>query len=225
MGLGYIAFDTVGTWDNLLYAVNFNGPIWKINSNGNVTLVADLGNDLLPESITFAPKSFGNYSGDMIISLEMGRKVIALSQGDQLSATVLVEFRGESPERVLVVPSDSDMYMAKYDENNIVKVAASHFSGYNDSLVVVTEGEAGENGSVTLLKANGSTIEVAKMVEALPSPHFEGVAFVPLFTAQTVTDVMTVQNLSTGDFLALGVMSISIVVLVGVFLWTRRRPT
>jgi len=224
MGLGYIAFDTVGTWGNLLYAVNFNGPLWKINSNGNATLVADLGNDLLPESIAFAPKDFGSYGGDMIVSLEMGRKVIALSQGNPLRATVLVEFRGESPERVLVVPPDSDLYVAKYDENSIVKVSANHFSGYNGSLVVLTEGEAGEKGSITLLKANGTTIEVAKMVEGLPNPHFEGAEFVPLHPAKTVTELTTVQNLSTGDFSVLSIMAVALVILAGVFIWTRRHP-
>lgn len=224
MGLGYIAFDTVGTWGNLLYAVNFNGPLWKINSNGNATLIADLGNNLLPESIAFAPKDFGGYGGDMIVSLEMGRKVIALSQGNPLRATVLVEFRGESPERVLVVPPDSDMYAAKYDEDDIVKVNASHFSGYNGSLVVLTEGEAGEKGSITLLKANGTTIAVAKMVEGLPSPHFEGVEFVPLHPAKTVTELTTVQNLSTGDFSVLSIMVVALLILAGVFVWTRRHP-
>ncbi|MCL4436885.1 MAG: hypothetical protein M1387_09260 [Thaumarchaeota archaeon] len=224
MGLGYIAFDTEGTWGNLLYAVNFNGPLWKINSSGNATLIADLGNNLLPESIAFAPKSFGGYAGDMVVSLEMGRKVIALSQGNPLRATVLVEFRGESPERVLVVPPDSDMYAAKYDANEIVKVTANHFAGYNGSLVVLTEGEAGEKGSITLLKANGTTIAVAKMVEGLPSPHFEGVEFVPLHPAKTVTELTTVQNLSTGDFSVLGIMAVALIVLAGIFVWTRRRP-
>ncbi len=222
MGLGYIAFDTVGTWGGLLYAINFNGPLWRISSSGNATLVTDLGNDLLPESITFAPKDFGDYGEDMIISLEMGRKVIALSQGDPMRATVLVEFRAESPERVLVVPPDSDMYVAKYDENVIVKVAASHFSGYAGSLVVVTEGEAGEKGSITLLKANGTTIAIAKMVEDLPNPHFEGAAFVPLFPTRTVTEMLTIQNFSMGDFSVLGVMVVTIVILAGVFLWTKR---
>jgi len=179
MGLGYLAFDTVGTWGYNLYAVNFNGLLWSVDSSGKATLILDLGNDLLPESIAFAPESFGDFGGDLIITLEMGRKVVTVSKKDPTKITVLAEFSEESPERVLTIPSDSDLLLAKYDEDKIVMIPAENFSNYKDALVIITEGEAGENGSVTVLQANKGLILVTKMFDNIKNPHFEGAVFIP----------------------------------------------
>ncbi len=222
MGLGYIAFDTVGTWDNLLYAVNFNGLLWSIDSGGNANLLVDLGNDLLPESIVVAPEDFGDFGGDLIISLEMGRKVIAISKDDPSQVTVLAEFPGESPERVLVIPADSNLYLAKYEENVVVEIPANQFSDYVGGLVVITEGEYGEQGSITLLLADGGVITIIKMAEGIENPHFEGAVFAPTSAVSTVTAVMTVQALSQNDLLVVGGATVAVVILVVVLVVTRR---
>ncbi|MFQ6134383.1 MAG: hypothetical protein ACE5KU_01020 [Nitrososphaerales archaeon] len=222
MGLGYIAFDTVGTWDHLLYAVNYNGLLWAIDSGGNANLIVDLGNDLLPESIAVAPEDFGDFGGDLIISLEMGRKVIAISDEDPSQVTVLAEFPGESPERVLVIPADSNLYLAKYEENVVVKIPAGHFSGYVGGLVVITEGEAGEPGSITLLQADEGVITIVKMAEGIENPHFEGAVFVPVTATSTVTTVMTVQAFSLNALLIIGVTVVAVVILAVVFVMRRR---
>ncbi len=222
MGLGYIAFDTVGTWEYLLYAVNFNGLLWSVDAAGNVKQVVNLGNDLLPESITVAPEDFGDFGGDLVISLEMGRKVIALSKKDPGKATVLIEFKGESPERVLPIPSGSNLYLAKYEANTIVKISADQFTPHVGGLVVITEGEAGEPGSITVLKAKGNTITITKIYEDPKSPHFEGAVFLPVTSAQTVTTVMTVQATQQSDLLIVGVAGVAVVISVSIFIWARR---
>jgi hypothetical protein len=224
MGLGYIVFDTVGTWGNLLYAVNYNGLLWRIDSNGNADLVIDLGNDLLPEHILVLPEDFGSFEGDLLVSLEMGRKIIAISNDDISRATVLAEFPEESPERVLIVPSESNLYLAKYEENVIVRIPAYRFNGYEGWLAVVTEGEAGENGSITLMKAEDQIITIIKMADGMASPHFEGATFVPMSAIQTVTQMTTVQTLSTSDLAVLGGMAAAITVLIFVFVQKRHRP-
>ena len=197
MGLGYLAFDTVGTWGYDLYAVNFNGLLWRVDSSGKATLILDLGNDLLPESIAFAPESFGDYGGDLIIALEMGRKVIAISKDNPTKVTVLLEFPDESPERVLTVPSDSDLLIAKYDEDRIVVIPAENFSDYKDDLVIITEGEAGENGSITVIQANRELIILTKLFENIKNPHFEGAVFIPTNTDKImlfppITSILTI---------------------------------
>ena len=224
MGLGYIAFDTVGSWGNLLYAVNFNGLLWSIDSEGNANLVLDLGNDLLPESIDFAPLDFGGYGGDMLIALEMDRKVIAISDEDPGQVTVLIEFVDESPERVLVIPADSDLYIAKYDENLVVKLAAGYFSGYEGGIVVITEGEYGERGSITILEADGNVIVVTKVAESTDNPHFEGAVFVNPTIFETVTATTTVQAFSQTSILFVVFSIIAVIALTVVFVRGRKSP-
>ena len=222
MGLGYIAFDTVGTWGNLLYAINYNGLLWSIDSDGNANLVLDLGNDLLPEHIDFAPLDFGDFGGDMIVALEMGRRVITLSADDPSKATVLIEFTDESPERVLVIPADSDLYIAKYDENLVVKLAAGYFSGYEGGIVVITEGEYGERGSITILEADGNVIVVTKVAEGTVNPHFEGAVFVNPTIFETVTATTTIQAFSQTSILFVVFSIIAVIALTVVFVRGRK---
>ncbi|MDP7657838.1 MAG: hypothetical protein QF812_01340 [Nitrososphaerales archaeon] len=222
MGLGHIAFDTVGTWGNLLYAVNYNGLLWSIDSDGNANLVVDLGNDLLPESIDFAPLDFGDFGGDMLIALEMGRKVIAMSDEDPGQATILIEFDDESPERVLVIPAESDLYIAKKDENLVVKIASGYFSSHQGGLVVITEGEYGEHGSITILEADGKVIVITKIAENLENPHFEGAVFVNPTVFETVTAVTTVQDFDQTSILVLGISIVAVVALAVVLIRGQR---
>lgn len=224
MGLGYIAFDTIGTWNNLLYAVNFNGLLWAIDSNGDATLVLDLGNDLLPESIDVAPIDFGDFGGDLLIALEMDRKIIAISDENLSQITVLLEFDGESPERVLVIPAESDLFIAKYEENSVVKLSANLFSNYVGGLVVITEGEYGEEGSITFLEADENVIVVTPVVGGIENPHFEGAVFVSTTVIETITIVENISTLTQTDMILIGFSIITVLVLIVVVIRIRKKP-
>lgn len=224
MGLGYIAFDTTGTWGNLLYAVNYNGLLWSIDSDGTATLVLDLGNDLLPESIDFAPEDFGDFGGDMLIALEMDGKVIALSDENPDQIVVLIEFDDESPERVLVIPPESDLFVAQYDKNSVVKLSADVFSNYVGGLVVITEGEYGEQGSITVLKADGNVIEIITIVEGIDNIHFEGAVFVSTNDLETIIIVETIQTYTQTDILLISFSVVAVLVFMVVVIKIRKKP-
>jgi hypothetical protein len=183
-----------------------------------------LGNDLLPEHIDFAPLDFGDFGGDMIVALEMARKVIALSDEDPSEATVLIEYPDESPERVIVIPAKSDLYIAKYDENLVVKLAASYFSDYEGGIVVITEGEYGEKGSITILEADGNVIVITKVAENIENPHFEGAVFVNPTIFETVTAVTTVQAFDQTSILLVVFSIIAVVALAVVLVRGRQSP-
>lgn len=227
MGLGYIAFDTIGTWGNLLYAVNYNGLLWSIDSDGTATLVLDLGNDLLPESIDFATEDFGDFGGDMLIALEMDGKVIAISDENPDQIVVLLEFDDESPERVLTIPPESDLFVAQYDKNSVVKLSADVFSNYVGGLVVITEGEYGEQGSITVLEADGNVIEIITIVEGIDNIHFEGAVFVSSTSTENISNITSVEIIqiyTQTDIMLIGLTIFAVLIFVVVVIRNQKKP-
>ncbi len=227
--INYIAFDTTGAWGFLLYALDASGQLWAIDSTGRATLVTSLGSNLTPEGIAIAPSTFGSFSGDMIVSLESSHGVVALSKGSPGTVTTLVNFSGEAPERVLLIPDGSDLFVAKYDQGVIVRIAARAFANYAGSLLVITEGEAGQTGSLSVLKAVGSNVTVTPLFQDSTSPHFEGAAFVPaelIPTVNSTTSGVTTsssQTVSTYTALALFAIAGGIIVVFALIVIRRRK--
>ncbi len=187
--INFVAFDRDGAWGFLLYALGAAGQFWAIDSNGHASLVTVLGNNLTPEGIAVAPPALGKYAGDMLVSMEGSHSIVAIQKGNQSNATTLANFPGEAPERVMVVPANSDLFVAKYDQGVIVRVNASAFAGYAGSLLVITEGEAGQTGSISVVRAVGGNVTITPLFQDSTSPHFEGASFVPsgLVTAVSST--------------------------------------
>ncbi len=192
--INYLAFDTDGAWGFLLYALDASGQLWAIGSTGQASLVLNLGANQVAEGIAFAPPTFGGLAGDMVISMEGSHKVVAIPKNSPSTVFTLATFPGEAPERVLLIPSSSDLFVAKYDQGAVVRIAASNFASYVGSLLVITEGEAGQRGSLSVLEAVGTNITVATLFQDPTSPHFEGAAFVPsqLTTGGSSTSTTTV---------------------------------
>ena len=177
--LSFIAFDSVGTWGYSLLALYMNGMIWSINSTGGASEVADVGSRQNPECITVAPTGFGNFGGNLIVSEEIGNhSIVAISQTSK-GLTFLARFPAEAPERVFPVVSNEDLYIGKYDQGLIEKFPASDFANFSSSsLLVITEGENGQNGSIDVLTAKGNNVtSIPILLEN--ATHFEGMTYAP----------------------------------------------
>jgi hypothetical protein len=175
----YLRFDSNGAWGFLLYAVTGNGGVWSVNASGGTRLVAQLGANLMPEGLAVAPPGFGSFAGDLLITMEKSHNVVAVSRDGTTVPIVLATFPGQAPERVLVVAPDSDLLVAKYDQGTIVRIPAAEFSNYVGLPLIIMEGEAGQVGSVYVLRASGTNVTVTQLYSDPGSPHFEGAAFVP----------------------------------------------
>ncbi len=228
--INYLAFDTDGAWGFLLYALNASGQLWAIGSTGQASLVVNLGVNLVAEGIAVAPPTFGGLAGDMVISMEGSHKVVAIPKNSPSTLFTLATFPGEAPERVLFIPSSSDLFVAKYDQGAVVRIAASNFASYAGSLLVITEGEAGQTGSLSVLKAVGMNVTVSTLFQDPTSPHFEGAAFVPsrLTMGGSSTRTTGVASLpqSTPPLyteLAAVVVAAGAAVTLGIFVARRRR--
>jgi len=219
--INFLAFDGDGSWGFLLYALGTGGQLWAIDPSGRANLVTNLGAGLTPEGIAVAPPAFGKFAGDMLVSMEGSHSVVAIPRSDPSNFTTLANFPGEAPERVMLIPANSDLFLAKYDQGVIVRMNSSAFSSYAGSLLVITEGEAGQTGSINILKAAGSNVTVVKVFQDPASPHFEGAAFVPtqlatavITTSTGVTTGVTTSTLYAGLATAAAAVVVAVVLVV-----------
>jgi len=217
--INFLAFDSDGSWGFLLYALGTGGQLWAIDSNGRANLVTNLGGNLTPEGISVAPSAFGNYAGDMLVSMEGSHSIVAIPKSNPSNFTTLANFPGEAPERVMLIPANSDLFVAKYDQGVIARMNSSAFSSYTGSLLVITEGEAGQTGSLNVLEAAGRNVTVVKVFQDSASPHFEGAAFVPSQLATAVITTSTgVTTGGTTSALYAGLATAAVAVVVAVLL-------
>ena len=183
----YIAFDYTGQWGYDLFALTGDGDVWAIDSRGAFTQVSSLGANLMPEGVTVAPSGFGAYGGDLIVSMEKNHEVVAISKTIQQNR-ILAVFPGEAPERVLSIPGGKwDLYVSKYDHGTLERLGSGNFSAYPGSILVVTEGENGQTGSINVLTAAGTNITATRIFSEPGSPHFEGATFAPATEAASST--------------------------------------
>ena len=144
---------------------------------------------------------------------------MAIPRSDPSNFTTVANFPGEAPERVMLIPANSDLFLAKYDQGVIVRMNSSVFSSYAGSLLVITEGEAGQTGSINVLKATGGNVTVVKVFQDSASPHFEGAAFVPTQLATAVITTSTgVTTGGTTSALYAGLATAAVAVVVAVLL-------
>jgi len=185
--IGYLAFDQVGSWGHALLAVDDNGLLWSISANGTAKVIEDFGVGLKPEGIAVAPLTFGSFGGDLIVSLERkAPQVVAISPSDTSKVVTIAQFPNEEPERVLFIPSDSDLFIAKFVEGTVLKITAVNFSGYAGSLLVITEADIFPTATITVLRAAGPNVTETRIYQET-HPHFEAAAFVPSGASRSLT--------------------------------------
>ncbi len=205
--IAYVAFDTVGTWGYALLALDDNGLLWSITSDGTAKVLGNFSSyatpesakrgGLKPEGIAVAPQSFGSYGGYLFITLEGAGKILAIPPNNTTKVTTVAQFSGEQPERILQIPPASDLYVAEFDTGARVRVPAANFSNYVGSLLVITEGEIEPFGSFNVLQASGAGVTLTRIGAVTGSPHFEGASFVPTSATPPVTQSTTQSPVQT----------------------------
>ncbi len=218
----FVTFDTDGAWGHLLYAVTGSGGLWAINSTGGTKLVTNLGDNLMPEGIAVATPSFGAYAGDMLVSIERAHDVVAVTPTYPPRVIPLAQFPGEAPERVLLIPSKSDLFVAKYDLGTLVKIGAENFSSFVGFPLIITEGEAGQVGSLTVLKPAAENVTTIRLFSDPTSPHFEGAAFVPTYATDTTATASASAGQPAGLITIAAVSIVAVAFLVSGLLLKRR---
>jgi len=232
--ISYVAFDMVGTWGYLLLALDDNGLLWSIKSDGTAKVLQNFSNfgkggGLKPEGIAVAPQSFGALGGYLFITLEGAERILAIPPNDTSKVLTLYHMTNEEPERVLQIQPQSDLYVAEFDTGAILRVPAANFSNYVGSMLVITEGENEPAGTLNVLQPAGNNITLTRIMSVPANPHFEGASFVPSSSSvpssrTASTTQSSVAGVNTVALLGGVTLLAAIVVLVVFFVSKVRKP-
>jgi hypothetical protein len=169
-----IFFDPGSNFGGEMLVTTTSGNIYKFDSSGTPTFLADVGEDA--EGMDIAPSDFGPYAGDLLVSSEGTGTIRAITPGAvSVVATGLTE-----AETVSAVPLNlgasgnpvEGFYVANYPFD-IQKAGASEFAGLQGDVIVTGE-FGGGNSPVTDLHWNGSAI-VETLVGNLPNQSEDGI--------------------------------------------------
>lgn len=139
-----IAFDPYGAYNNDMLVTTNAGRVYRVNSGGTATQIANLGVDT--EGLDFAPQQFGSIAANTL--------VVASEGNGRLSA---IDPTGSVSDLSLIVPGAIEMlsfvpltlgnsgsplegfYAASYPVD-VVHAAASEFVPYRGDAIVTAEG-------------------------------------------------------------------------------------
>ncbi len=203
--IGYLAFDMLGAWGYQLLATDDNGLVWTIASNGTARVVTQFAPDQKPESVAVAPASFGRFAGCLFVGLEYASRVVALPPNDPRHPVNVTQVPNEEPERILLVPPASDLYVAMFN-GSILRVGAQSLAPYVGTLLMITEGDSKPVGSMTSLAVVGDNVTETRFFQLEGHPHFEGADFVHASAASPAP---------SGNLDVLGLLAVAVLVAAG----------
>ena len=137
-----ILFDAIGTFGHEMLVTTLGGQIYRVNSAGNPSLLASVGEDT--EGLDIAPfaAGFGAFDGQLIVASEGSGLIRAISTSGVVTPVTTVP----SAEELTFVPLNlgvsgdpvEGFYGANYTPN-VLKGAASEFTGFLGDAIVTGE--------------------------------------------------------------------------------------
>jgi PEP-CTERM motif-containing protein len=139
-----IAFDPFGNYGFNMLVSTDQGNLYKVDSSGFATLLANVGAGVVLEGIDFAPAGFGPLGGQAVVASENANTLFAVS-----NAGVVTNLGVNTPgaEEIGFVPLNLGLsgnplegfYGASYPDGGIVKFDVSQFSGMLGDAIVTNE--------------------------------------------------------------------------------------
>lgn len=194
----FITFDTVGSWNFSMLATTEDGSVWTIDPNGNHRRIIVLGQRTWLEGITVAPRGFGQIGGDIILAVEEGEKVIAISPLEGNRVLEVAQFPGELPEKIEVVPPSKDLFISLVDRDEIVKIDRNELVDYVGALLLITEGRNNTYGSINIITSSQDEFHVLTLFKEF-NVHFEDAIFVDLSEAHPANDKVNDPRVPNGS--------------------------
>ncbi len=163
-----ITFDLVGTFGNDMLVTTSAGEVYKVNSAGVATPLANVGEDV--EGLDVAPlgNNFATFDGQLIVASEGSGMLRAISASGVVTplsngtgSPVLIP----SAEELTFVPLDlgasggtlEGLYGSNYGADNVQKANENQFLGLQGDIIVTGE----LNGNVSDVHWNGSQFVVS----------------------------------------------------------------
>lgn len=142
-GVRSIAFDPYGNYGGDMIVATSAGRIYRVNSAGTATQLANLGVDT--EGLDFTPQAFGPHPAGSLVVLSEGSGRINVISPTGTVTDIGLQFN--TPEMISFVPLDFNLtldplagfYAARYP-TEVVKASASEFASYAGQAVITEEG-------------------------------------------------------------------------------------
>ena len=197
-----IAFDPFGNYGNDMLVTTNAGNIYRVNSSGVATLLANIPGQVL-EGLDFAPAGFGPVGGQAVVASESANTLFAISTAGVVTNlfTAFGVVIGAA-EEIGFVPLNlgsggplEGFYAAAYPFSGIQKADASQFAGMLGDAIVTSEfGTAAD--PVSDVHWNGTTFVVSS-IGNLPGQAEDGI-FVTQAIIGRVPEPATLALLSLG---------------------------
>ncbi len=176
---GSLYVDQTGVYGGDLIAVTTLGEVWRINSAGIATMIADVGNVHL-EGVLTVPNDvlkYGDLAGKIIAGAEVpGQLYIFDNTGFIDNPNVGVDI-----EDIDLIPENENFFGVNYGTGNLLGVEASQFSSVVGD-ILLTQEFGGETGLFRLFW-DGSAIATEAFTLAAGSfnpGQWEHVTFAPI---------------------------------------------
>jgi hypothetical protein len=203
-----ITFDLVGSFNNNMLVTTSYGNVYKVNSGGAATLLANVGEDV--EGLDVAPfcYSFAGLNGQLIVASEGSGKLRAISPAGgstDLTNGSLGPVTVASAEELTFVPLNlgasgsplEGLYGANYTPD-VLKAGYSEFLGMQGDIIVTSE--AGLNaGQVSRVHWDSSLSQfVVTQVGSFPNQPEDGVFVTPKMVSLSVPEPSSLVLLALG---------------------------
>lgn len=188
---GSLYVDQTGIWGGDLIAVTSIGNpvpgakgVWRINSTGHPTLVANFETDHLEGVITLTNdvSRWGPWAGKIITGDEDKSTIYAVDTNGVITPYHL----GIDPEDFDIIRTNQDLYCTSWGISTgaIVRLSSALLANYQGDLLVTEAGETGDNAAkLFIVHWDGSKFVVRRIVPKNPDnskAHFEHVTFAPI---------------------------------------------
>lgn len=169
-----IAFDPYGVYGYDMIVATQTGNVYRINSAGTPTLLANVGGDA--EGLDFAPNAFGSIAAGTLFVLSEGTGRINAIASNGAKTDIGLQFN--APEMLSFVPLNlgasgnplEGFYAANYSVD-VIKAGAAEFTSYLGQAILTEE----TTHNVYRIYADGNNVFQKQLIGNFPNQPEDGV--------------------------------------------------
>ena len=165
---GSLHVDRTGVFGGDLVVVTTAGGVWRVNSAGRPTRLAQIPTHLEGLStIPDLPAKYGPWAGKILVGAENEWRFYAVDAQGRVSSYEL----GISPEDIDIIPARENFFGVAFANNTLMGAPAAAFSGMVGDLLVTQE-----SGPLFRVHWNGTAFEKTQLASVA---QWEHVTFAP----------------------------------------------
>jgi RHS repeat-associated protein len=184
---GKLIFDQTGLYGGDLIALTTNGEVWRINSAGQPTFLANV-NSVYPqvsyiEGLVVVPNDavrYGPLAGKIVVGTEYNGGIYTV---DALGHVVFYQLNLPQIEDLKIIPANQNFFGVNYGSSTVLGVSAAQWTPFVGDILVTQEYHSSYTSGLLRLLWNGNNFEEVPLDigpgSATNVNQWEGVNFAP----------------------------------------------